>query len=87
MSTTTAEGKETFIPEKTFYIQKTKSSSIDSTCRRQGDLLSSLQDLTKAFKAFQPQVLPQALQYFNDIPDIPVIHDITPTTSFTAFSN
>ena len=59
-----------------FYIQKTKSSSINSTCRRQGDLLSSLQDLTKASQAFQLQYLPQAFQFFKDIPDIPVIHDI-----------
>ena len=29
--------------EYQFYIQKTKSSSSNSTCRRQGDLLSSLQ--------------------------------------------
>ena len=32
-------------PEKKFYIQKTKSSSIDTTCRRQRDLWSSLQDI------------------------------------------
>ena len=52
-----------------FYIQKTRSSSIHSTCRRQRDLLSS----------------PQAFQFYKDIsiihdipdiPDIPVIHDI-----------
>ena len=41
-----------------FYIQKTKSSSINSTYRRQGDLLSSLQDLTRhsrhcSLKTFQ----------------------------------
>ena len=50
-----------------------KSSSTNSTYRRQGDLLSSLQDLTKAL---QPQDLPKAFQFFKDIPDIPVIHDI-----------
>ena len=35
-----SEDKELF---NSFYIQKTRSSSIHSTCRRQGDLLSSLQ--------------------------------------------
>ena len=63
-----------FNPNSTFRRQK--SSLINSTCRRQGDLLSSLQDLTKAFQAFQLQDLPKAFQFFKDIPDIPVIHDI-----------
>ena len=74
-------------------MQKAKRPSIQkrhSTHRGQRDLLSSLQDLTKAFQAFQPQDLPRAFQYFpgipaarpstgipviHDIPDIPVIHD------------
>ena len=30
----------------------------------------------KAFQAFQPQDLTQAFQFYKDIPDIPVIHDI-----------
>ena len=45
---------------------------------------SSIQSIKtyKAFQAFQPQDLPQAFQFYkdipviHDIPDIPVIHDI-----------
>ena len=96
----------------------TSTDSIHSTCRGQRDLQSrkdilhiegkeifypsSLQDLTKAFQAFQPQGpskgipvffqafhpqdLPRASQYFNDIPDIPVIHDIQPSGITTCSS-
>ena len=48
-------------------MQKTRRSSIQST------------KTYKAFQAFQPQDLPQAFQFYKDIPvipDIPVIHDI-----------
>ena len=65
------------LPEASFHVFYTKnprnSSSTNSTCRRQRDLLS---------KAFQPQDLPQAFQFYrdipviHDIPDIPVIPDI-----------
>ena len=69
-----------------FYIQKTKSSSIDTSYRGQRDLQSRkeilhiegkeifeyiqsssslLQDLPKAFQAFQLQDLPKALQIFQ----------------------
>ena len=51
-------------------MQKARRSSIQST------------KTYKAFQAFQPQDLPQAFQFYkdipviHDIPDIPVIHDI-----------
>ena len=51
-------------------MQKARRSSIQSTKTYQ------------AFQAFQPQDLPQAFQFYkdipviHDIPDIPVIHDI-----------
>ena len=48
-------------------MQKARRSSIQST------------KTYKAFQAFQPQDLPQAFQFYKDIPvipDIPVIHDI-----------
>ena len=51
-------------------MQKARRSSIQST------------KTCKAFQAFQPQDLPQAFQFYkdipviHDIPDIPVIHDI-----------
>ena len=51
-------------------MQKARRSSIQSTMTY------------KAFQAFQPQDLPQAFQFYkdipviHDIPDIPVIHDI-----------
>ena len=51
-------------------MQKARKSSIQST------------KTYKAFQAFQPQDLPQAFQFYkdipviHDIPDIPVIHDI-----------
>ena len=50
-------------------MQKARRSSIQST------------KTYKAFQAFQPQDLTQAFQFYKDIPDIPVIHDIpTPQT-------
>ena len=45
-------------------MQKARRSSIQST------------KTYKAFQAFQPQDLTQAFQFYKDIPDIPVIHDI-----------
>ena len=51
-------------------MQKARRSSIQST------------KTYKAFQAFQPQDLPQAFQFYKDIPDIPVIHDIP---AFQAF--
>ena len=45
-------------------MQKARRSSIQST------------KTYKAFQAFQPQDLTQASQFYKDIPDIPVIHDI-----------
>ena len=62
-----SEDKELF---DSFYIQKARRSSIQST------------KTYKAFQAFQPQDLPKAFQFskdipvIHDIPDIPVIHDI-----------
>ena len=55
------EDKELF---EQFYMQKARRSSIQST------------KTYKAFQAFQPQDLTQAFQFYKDIPDIPVIHDI-----------
>ena len=55
------EDKELF---DSFYMQKARRSSIQST------------KTYKAFQAFQPQDLTQALQFYKGIPDIPVIHDI-----------
>ena len=37
---------------------------------------------TKTYKAFQPQDLTQAFQFYKDIPDIPVIHDIPALQTF-----
>ena len=45
-------------------MQKARRSSIQST------------KTYKAFQAFQPQDLTRAFQFYKDIPDIPVIHDI-----------
>ena len=45
-------------------MQKARRSSIQST------------KTYKAFQTFQPQDLTQAFQFYKDIPDIPVIHDI-----------
>ena len=59
-----SEDRELF---DSFYMQKARRSSIQST------------KTYKAFQAFQPQDLPQAFQFYKDIPvisDIPVIHDI-----------
>ena len=77
-----AEDKELF--EYYYYIQRAKRPSFqkrNSTYRRQGDLLEIhpcvLQDLPKAFQAFQPQDLPKAFQTFpKGIPDIPVVPDL-----------
>ena len=60
------------------------SSSTNSTSRRQRALQVILHTEGKeifypVYKAFQPQDLPQAFQFYKDIPvipDIPVIHDI-----------
>ena len=38
------------------------------------------------YKAFQPQDLPQAFQFYMDIPDIPVIHDIPAFQAFSSIS-
>ena len=53
-----SEDKELF---DSFYMQKARRSSIQST------------KTYKAFQAFQPQDLPKAFQLYKDIP---VIHDI-----------
>ena len=65
-----AEDKELF--EYYYYIQRAKRPSFqkrNSTHRRQGDLLEIhpcvLQDLPKAFQAFQLQDLPKAFQTFQ----------------------
>ena len=65
-----AENKELF--EYYYYIQRAKRPSFqkrNSTQRRQGDLLEIhpciLQDLPKAFQAFQLQDLPKAFQTFQ----------------------
>ena len=66
-----AEYKELF-EYYCYYIQRAKRPSFqkrNSTHRRQGDLLEIhpcvLQDLPKAFQAFQPQDLPKAFQTFR----------------------
>ena len=51
-------------------MQKARRSSIQST------------KTYKAFQAFQPQDLTQAFQFYKDIPDIPVIHDIPALQAF-----
>ena len=51
-------------------MQKARRSSIQST------------KTYKAFQAFQPQDLTQAFQFYKDIPDIPVIHDIPALQTF-----
>ena len=65
-----AEDKELF--EYYYYLQRAKRPSVqkrNSTHRRQGDLLEIhpcvLQDLPKAFQAFQPQDLPKTFQTFQ----------------------
>ena len=84
-TTTTTEGKETFIPER------------NSTHRRQGDLLEIHPCVLQDIPGIQPQDLPKASSYYRhsslsrhsrhsslsslsrhsrDIPDIPVIHDL-----------
>ena len=67
-----AEDKELFEYYYHYYIQRAKRPSFqkrNSTHRRQGDLLEIhlciLQDLPKAFQAFQPQDLPKAFQTFQ----------------------
>ena len=66
-----AEDKELF-EYYYYYIQRAKRPSFqkrNSTHRRQGDLLEIhpcvIQDLPKAFQAFQPQDLPKAFQTFQ----------------------
>ena len=70
------------LPEASFYSFYTKnprnSSSTNSTSRRQRALRVILHTEDKeifypVYKAFQPQDLPQAFQFYKDIP---VIHDI-----------
>ena len=63
-----------------YYIKKAKRPSVqkrNSTHRRQGDLLEIdlciLQDLPKAFQAFQPQDLPKAFQTFMTFQPIQAI--------------
>ena len=67
-----AEDKELFGYYYYYYIQRAKRPSFqkrNSTHRRQGDLLEIhpcvLQDLPKAFQAFQPQDLPKVFQIFQ----------------------
>ena len=80
------------LPVASFYTHSTRrnprdSSSTNSTFRRQRALRVILHTEGKeifypVYKAFQPQDLPQAFQFYkdipviHDIPDIPVIHDI-----------
>ena len=80
------------LPVASFYTHSTRtnprdSSSSNSTFRRQGALRFILHTEGKeifypVYQAFQPQDLPQAFQFYkdipviHDIPDIPVIHDI-----------
>ena len=80
------------LPVASFYTHSTRrnprdSSSTNSTSRRQGALRYILHTEGKeifypVYQAFQPQDLPQAFQFYkdipviHDIPDIPVIHDI-----------
>ena len=73
-----AEDRELF--EYYYYIKKAKRPSVQkrySTHRRQGDLLEIhlciLQDLPKAFQAFQPQDLPKAFQTFMTFQPIQAI--------------
>ena len=83
------------LPVASFYTHSTRrnprdSSSSNSTFRRQGALRFILHTEGKeifypVYQAFQPQDLPQAFQFYKDIPvihdipdipDISVIHDI-----------
>ena len=70
-----AEGKETFNPEKTFYVQKARRSSIQSTRPYKG---------IPGIPAARPS---KDNPVIHDIPDIPVIHDIQPSRHYSKFQH
>ena len=85
-----AEDKELF--EYYYYTQRAKRPSFqkrNSAYRRQGDLLEIhpcvLQDLPKAFQAFQPQDLPKAFQTFQSFQSFQTFQSFPTFQSFMTF--
>ena len=75
-----------------FYTKNPRNSSSTNSSRRQRALRVVLHAEGKeifypVYKAFQPQDLPQAFQFYTDIPDIPVIQAFQYIQGFHPFQH